>query len=59
MAFYAPRGITPEEIRQMSPVDRTILRAGWTRFYDDEIRITQAGVACAFEPPKGDDSGEE
>lgn len=47
-AFYAPRGITPEEIRRMSVRDRAVLRVGRARWYEETRLLTAAGVATAF-----------
>ena len=44
MAFYAPRGITPKEIRQMSYEDIAILIAGQKSYYDDESKVTEAAL---------------
>ena len=44
MAFYATRGITPKEIRQMSYEDIAILIAGQRAYYDDEIKVTEAAL---------------
>ncbi len=41
-AFYAPRGITPEQIRNMSPGDRLILWVGLERWYDHEKKVVDA-----------------
>jgi len=38
-AFYAPRGITPEQIRDMSPGDRLILWVGLERWYKREAEL--------------------
>lgn len=54
MAFYAPRGIAPEIIRQMSPADRAVLRVGRARWYEEMAKCTQYGVASALTPPKED-----
>ena len=35
-AFYAARGITPEQIRQMSYADRAVLRVGRARWFEDD-----------------------
>ena len=60
MAFYAPRGITPEAIRRMSLADRAGLRVGRARWYQEQAMCTQYGVALAFAPPeKGEDDGRE
>ena len=48
MAFYAPRGVLPEEIRRMPPRDRAILRIGRARWYEETRNLTAAGVAYAF-----------
>lgn len=60
MAFYAPRGIAPDTIRRMSLFDRTVLRIGRARWYQEQAMCTQYGVARAFAPPeKGEDDGRE
>ncbi len=41
-AFYAPRGITPEQIRGMSAGDRLILWVGLERWYDHETKVVNA-----------------
>lgn len=41
-AFYAPRGITPEQIRDMSPGDRLILWVGLERWYKHEAEVVNA-----------------
>ena len=53
-AFYAPRGITPEEIRRMSLIDR----AGW---YEETRLLIACGIATAFphEEQKEGAHGEE
>ena len=56
MAFYAPRGVLPEEIRRMTPRDRAILRIGRARWYEETRNLTAAGVAYAFTPEE-DGSG--
>lgn len=48
MAFYAARGITPEEIRHMSYEDLAILIAGRWRYYYDEAKIVEAGILNAL-----------
>lgn len=59
-AFYAPRGITPEEIRRMSVQDRAVLRVGRARWYEETRLLTAAGVAMAFAEPKKEGAhGEE
>ena len=59
-AFYAPRGITPEEIRRMSVHDRAVLRVGRARWYEEIRLLTAAGVATAFAGPEKDGAhGEE
>jgi len=40
-AFYAPRGITPEQIRRMSPGDRMILWVGLERWYEHEAEVVK------------------
>lgn len=59
-AFYAPRGITPEEIRRMSVLDRAVLRVGRARWYEETRLLTAAGIVTAF-PGEGKDGahGEE
>ena len=54
-AFYAPRGITPEEIRRMSLADRAVLRAGRARWYEDARWLIAAGIALAFNPKEDSD----
>ena len=46
-AFYAARGITPEQIRQMSYADRAVLRVGRARWYEDMINLIAAGICRA------------
>lgn len=59
-AFYAPRGISPAEIRRMSVLDRAVLRVGRARWYEETRLLTAAGVATAFAPPgEGDADGEK
>ena len=59
-AFYAPRGITPEEIRRMSVRDRAVLRVGRARWYEETRLLTAAGVAMAFAGPEKEGAhGEE
>ena len=59
-AFYAPRGITPEEIRRMSVRDRAVLRVGRARWYEETRLLTAAGVATAIAPPEKEGAhGEE
>ncbi len=41
-AFYAPRGITPEQIRRMSPGDRLILWVGLERWNTHETEVINA-----------------
>ena len=48
-AFYAPRGITPETIRQMSLADRAVLREG--------RGLIAAGIALAYNPKEEDGNG--
>ena len=50
-AFYAPRGIRPEEIRCMSCADRAVLRVGRARWYEDTRLLTAWGISTAFTPP--------
>ena len=57
MAFYAPRGITPQEIRQMSYEDLAILIAGRKGYYDDESRVTEAALLNVFGRLVGDKDG--
>ncbi|WOC75250.1 hypothetical protein RX717_14915 [Intestinibacillus sp. NTUH-41-i26] len=47
-AFYAPRGITPEEVRRMSLADRAVLRVGRARYYEETRLVTAWGIATAF-----------
>ena len=47
-AFYAPRGITPEEVRRMSLTDRAVLRVGRARYYEETRLVTAWGIASAF-----------
>ena len=54
-AFYAARGITPEQIRQMSYADRAVLRVGRARYYEDAINIIAAGIYRAYAPEEGND----
>ena len=56
-AFYAARGITPEQIRQMSYADRAVLRVGRARWYEDMINLIAAGVCRAYAPEEGRNSG--
>ena len=59
-AFYAPRGITPEEIRRMSVHDRAVLRVGRARWYEETRLLTAAGIATAFPGDRKDGAhGEE
>ena len=59
-AFYAPRGITPEEIRRMSLIDRAVLRVGRARWYEETRLLTAAGIATAFPGDRKDGAhGEE
>lgn len=53
-AFYAPRGITPEDIRRMSLADRAVLRVGRARYYDDAVRIVAAGISMAYGSEEAD-----
>lgn len=57
MAFYAPRGITPQEIRQMSYEDLAILIAGQKGYYDDEAKIVEAGIWNVINSFVGDKDG--
>lgn len=50
-AFYAPRGISPEQLRSMSLSDRAVLREGRARWYEEQRWLVAAGVALAFNPP--------
>ena len=52
-AFYAVRGIRPEEIRRMSYADRMVLRAGRARGYEDMVNIVAAGICRAYAPEEG------
>lgn len=56
-AFYAARGILPEQIRQMSFADRAVLRVGRARWYEDMIDLIAAGICRAYTPEEGRDSG--
>ncbi|MEE0277840.1 MAG: hypothetical protein UD574_07905 [Agathobaculum butyriciproducens] len=56
-AFYAPRGITPEAIRQMSLADRAVLREGRARWYEDSRWLIAAGIALAYNPKEEDGNG--
>ena len=56
-AFYAARGITPEQIRQMSYADRAVLRVGRARWYEDMINLIAAGICRAYTPDEGRNSG--
>ena len=56
-AFYAARGITPEQIRQMSYADRAVLRVGRARWYEDMMTLIAAGICHAYEPEGGRNSG--
>ena len=49
-AFYAPRGITPEDIRQMPLGDRAVLRVARARWYEDAVNIVAAGISKAYTP---------
>ena len=51
-AFYAPRGITPDELRRMSVLDRAVLRVGRARYYEEMRLLGAAGVATAFSAEK-------
>ena len=53
-AFYAPRGITPEEIRRMSLIGRA-------RWYEETRLLIACGIATAFphEEQKEGAHGEE
>ena len=55
-AFYAPRGITPEAIRQMSLADSAVLRDGRARWYEDNRWLIASGIALAYNP-KEDGNG--
>lgn len=57
MAFYAPRGITPQEIRQMSYEDLAILIAGQKSYHDDEAKIVEAGIWNVINSFVGDKNG--
>ena len=56
-AFYAARGITPEQIRQMNYADRAVLRVGRARWYEDMINLIAAGIFRAYAPEEGRNSG--
>nr|WP_297275579.1 hypothetical protein [uncultured Agathobaculum sp.] len=51
-AFYAVQGITPDELRRMSVLDRAVLRVGRARYYEEMRLLTAAGVATAFSGEK-------
>lgn len=57
MAFYAPRGITPQEIRQMSYEDLAILIAGQKNYYDDESKVTEAALLNVLSRLVGEKDG--
>ena len=56
-AFYAARGITPEQIRQMSYADRAVLRVGRARWYENMINIVAEGICRAYAQEEGRNSG--
>lgn len=56
-AFYAPRGITPEAIRQMPLADRAVLREGRARWYEDNRWLIASGIALAYNPKEEDGNG--
>lgn len=56
-AFYAVRGITPEQIRQMNYADRAVLRVGRARWYENMINIVAEGICRAYAPEEGRNSG--
>lgn len=56
-AFYAARGITPEQIRQMSYADCAVLRVGRARWYENMINIVAEGICRAYAPEEGRNSG--
>lgn len=57
MAFYAVRGITPEQIRDMSLIDRAILRFGRIRYYNDMFDIIRRAVNLGIVDSFGDAKG--
>ena len=46
------QGITPDELRRMSVLDRAVLRVGRARYYEEMRLLTAAGVATAFSEQK-------
>lgn len=58
-ASYAPFGILPQQVRDMSAGDRFILRAGRSRFFEILMRCIQAGIVYVLDPPKEEQNGEE
>lgn len=58
-AFYAPRGICPEEIRRMSCADRAVLRVGRARWYEEIRMLTAWGISTAFAPQDKEDADGE
>ena len=58
-ASYAPFGILPQQVRDMSAGDRFILRAGRSRFFEILMRCIQAGSVYVLDPPKEEQNGEE
>ena len=56
-AFYAARGIAPEQIRQMSYADRAVLRVGRARWYEDMANLIAAGICRAYTPEEGRNNG--
>ncbi len=42
------QGITPDELRRMSVLDRAVLRVGRARYYEEMSLLIAAGVATAF-----------
>ena len=56
-AFYAVRGITPEQIRQMNYADRAVLRVGRARWFENMINLIAAGICRAYTPEEGRNSG--
>ena len=52
-AFYAPRGISPDEVKRMSLTDRAVLRAGRARWYEEMQALSALGIASLL--PAGED----
>lgn len=53
------QGITPDELRRMSVLDRAVLRVGRARYYEEMRLLTAAGVATAFSGEKEGADGEK